>query len=63
LLILGGQLDLYGLQLLLQGSHVAWSGNSSRRESGRASSGEVSPEQGKNGMDIQISCITINDLK
>ena len=39
LLILGGQLDLYGLQLLLQGSHVAWSGNRSRRESGRASSG------------------------
>jgi hypothetical protein len=39
LLSLGGQLDLYGLQLLLQGSHVAWSGNRSRRETGRASSG------------------------
>jgi hypothetical protein len=24
---------------------------------------QVSPEQGKNGMDIQISCITVNDLK
>jgi hypothetical protein len=24
---------------------------------------QVSPEQGENGMDIQISCITVNDLK
>jgi hypothetical protein len=24
---------------------------------------QVSLEQGENGMDIQISCITINDLK